>query len=74
MRSQKLDDVTSGLASQQSGNGWPFWLPPQTVLARIVKSGTQIIEVRVIPVFAKNADVSVAALTLILARDPSTDT
>ena len=44
------------------------------MLARIAKPGTQIIEVRVIPVFAKNADVSAAALTLILARDPSTDT
>lgn len=72
------DEVTSGLAPQQSGSGWPFWFPPQHVLERISKPGTRLIEVRIVPVVSKSGkaggDVSAAALSFVLARDPKTDT
>ncbi len=72
------DDVTTGLAAQQIGSGWPFWFPPQHVLERISKPGTQIVEVRMVPVFTKSGkeggDASAAALSFVLARDPKTDT
>ncbi len=71
------DEVTTGFGAQQIGSGWPFWYPPQHVLERISKPGTQIVEVRMVPVFTKSGkggDASAAALSFVLARDPKTDT
>jgi hypothetical protein len=66
------DKVTFELSKQRVGSGWPFWLPPQHVLERISRPGTQIVEVRVVPIFADNDGDTAAALSLVLARDATT--
>lgn len=70
---KSTDDVTSGLAAQQLGSGWPFWLPPVRVLDRISRPGTHIVEVRVVPVFTSGEQASAAAISFVLARDPTTE-
>lgn len=71
VQQQSTNEVSRALATGQLGAGWPFWLPPSDVLARLARPGTKLVEVRFIPVFVEPSR-SVGAMSLMLARDELT--